>query len=130
MGSPRTVHRSFWRRFLGNRTATSATLHKRRTLRLEPLEQREMLAVADATGGVLRYTADAGERNDVVLSPGHFFSIQDADDVAQFGLGGAVPSDFLRGMSVSFGFEVFGVSVSYGFPLFVDTRLPDGTPRE
>jgi len=106
-----------------------------RRLRIEPLEQRELLANADATGGVLRYTAEAGEKNDVVLSPGHFFTIQDADDVAQFGLGGCVPSDYLAGMSVGISagtgiitlgtFEV-DVGVDFSFPLFIDTHLPDG----
>ena len=101
-----------------------------RKLLIEPLEQRQLLAVGNVSGGVLTYTADPGEQNAVVLSPGRFFSIQDAPDVAQFGLGGCVPSQFLNGLNISFsvGFEAFGVSFSFGFgmPLFIDTLLPTG----
>ena len=39
-----------------------------RGLRFEPLEARELLAVADATLGVLEYTAADGETNNVTLS--------------------------------------------------------------
>ena len=119
------VRQSLLRRFFGNRSAPRGTRRARRPLRMEPLEQRELLAVADVTGGVLRYTAESGEHNDVVLSPGHFFSIQDAADVAQFGLGGAVPSDFLAGMSVgigastgvlTFGHFAVDIGVDFSFP--------------
>lgn len=107
-----------------------------RRLRIEPLEQRELLAVADGTGGSLHYTADSGEANDVVLSPGRFFSIQDAADVAQVGQGGCVASNFLAGLSwgigaeagtsVGTGFEVeVGASIGFGGPLF-GIKLPDG----
>ena len=66
----------------------------------------------------LRYAADPGEVNDVVLSPGRFFSIQDAADVAQVGLGGCVASNFLAGLSWSIGAEA-GTSVGTGFEVEV-----------
>jgi len=121
------------RRFAGRRRQPEG--RKARRLRIESLEERQLLANADATGGVLRYTAEAGEKNEVVLSPGHFFTIQDADDVAQFGLGGCVPSDYLAGMSIgisastgilTLGHFAVDVGVDYSFPLFIDTALPDG----
>lgn len=129
----RMGHRGVGRFIRGRRKPKG---HSARRLRIESLERREMLANADATGGVLRYTAEAGEYNEVVLSPGHFFSIQDAADVAQFGLGGCVPSDFLAGMSIgigastgvlTFGHFAVDVGVDFSFPLFIDTHLPDGT---
>ncbi len=89
-----------------------------RRLRLEPLEQRELLAVADGSGGALRYDADPGEVNDVVLSAGRFFSIQDAADVAQVGLGGCVASDFLGSLSWSVGAEA-GTDVGTGVEVSV-----------
>jgi len=119
-----------------HRSSLSAKRRQSRRLRLEPLETRELLAFATAIGG-LRYEATGGETNNVILSPGAMFSIQDSADVAQFGLGGCVPSDFLRGMGISvdvsagtslgIGAEVeVGAGIGFGMPLFVNTRLPDG----
>ena len=100
---------------------------------MEVLEDRLLLATAN---GGLTYTAAAGETNDVVLSPGDYFSIQDADDVVQFGTGGCVPSDFLAGIGVDIGTSLGGslgigtevswdVGIGVGFPMF-GYKLPDG----
>ncbi len=72
---------------------------------MEVLEDRLLLATAN---GGLTYTAAAGETNDVVLSPGDYFSIQDADDVVQFGTGGCVPPDFLAGRCGGIGTSLRG----------------------
>jgi len=108
----------------------------RSALAIETLENRMLLAVADATGSGLDYTAADGETNDVVLSPGDWFSIQDADDVLQKGEGGAVPSDFLGGIGydigTSFGGSVgvtwevdWDIGFGIGFPMF-PYNLPAG----
>lgn len=108
----------------------------RPALTIETLEDRMLLAAADATGGDLDYTAADGETNDVVLSPGDWFSIQDADDVLQRGKGGCVPSDFLGGIGLdigtSFGGSVGGIwevdwdiGFGIGFPMF-GYNLPAG----
>jgi hypothetical protein len=48
-----------------------------------------MLATASFDGTTLVYDAALFEHNDIVLSPGEFFSIQDAADVLQRGEGGS-----------------------------------------
>ena len=103
---------------------------------IEFLEDRCMLAAAALVIGELVYAASPGETNNIVLSPGDYFSIQDADDVVQFGLGGCVPSDFLAGIGIDIGTSIGGsigtvveadwdVGIGIGFPVF-GYKLPDG----
>ena len=107
-----------------------------RTLRFEPLEQRELMAVASGVGGGLVYTASSGEQNAVILSPGSFFSIQDDAGVSQVGTGGCVSSPYLAALnwsvSVSIGSEfgtdpqwTWAVGVGFGAPL-IPYILPGG----
>jgi subtilisin-like proprotein convertase family protein len=107
-----------------------------RRLRLESLEDRYLLATASALTGSLHYDAEAGEVNDVVLSPGHFFSIQDAADVALSASGGCALSEYLSNIGISVdvsvggsfgvGSEVsWGVGIGIGVPL-IPMDLPDG----
>jgi subtilisin-like proprotein convertase family protein len=121
---------------------------KRRRLRLEPLERREMLAVASVDSGVVTYKASPGETNNITLSPGEVFSIQDAPDVEQHGEGGFSSSAFLAALGYSFDISVdisagldtlFGIGVESGFEAdvglgvgfgvgipFIQAKLPDG----
>jgi hypothetical protein len=76
-----------------------------------------VLATATFVGTTVFYDAAQFEHNDIVLSPGPFFSIQDADDVLQRGQDGFQASDFLAGLGYGFdfgiGFDV-GVNVHFG----------------
>ena len=107
-----------------------------RRLRIEPLEQRELLAVASSGGSDLVYTATSGEQNAVVLSPGAYFSIQDDPGVSQVGSGGCVSSAYLAALNWSVSYSMgsewgddpqisWSVGVGFGAPLIV-SKLPDG----
>lgn len=141
----RMGHRSVGRSTRGRRKPEGRSA---RRLRIESLERREMLAVASIDGGLVTYRAASGETNDITLSPGEVFSIQDAPDVQQHGEDGFQASNFLSalGYSIDFGigFDVSadvsfgigaetGVGVGVGFSIgtgigipFIQDKLPDG----
>ena len=136
------------RRWAGGKSRSHTRPSRQRSLRLEPLEQRQLLALASGVGNGVSYHAASGEINDVVLSPGEIFSIQDAPDVQQRCAGGFVSSGFISGLGFSLGVSLapsvdaganagigaeahasagvsWGISFGVGIPL-VPIKLPAG----